>query len=640
MLTERVEAWQSRQAIWNGTAWKWIGDQAGGSQIHIQKPADETVNNTILLQNDDNLTFAIWANETWIGEILVDYTSPVAQDIRFALTAPAGATCVYSVMDYDEGNVAVANTACPTAVIMTTESATDESALISFSVVNGGTAGNVTLQWAQWTAAVANTTVHDGSYLHAYKVRGADYAEVYYTDDGSVNKGDIVSLTGNGVSQVEKSSKPYDTKAIWIISTKPGMVVGETDGSGKGVIVGLAGRVPVKVSTKNGDIMPGDYITTSEIPGVGIKATEPGHTIGKALTTYAGEWVGTVMVFIENTYYDGVDDSEYNEYLSDSWNSTQSGGNALSIPSGSLDRFSFMVKKSLGKIGSGNLNFGNSWGDTESLSGIFTQVLANIDTHTAQIWNLENNLYDLSGSIEALRKWQEMFENKQQSAEITNVTNTYIITNSGSEEYIKSTDEISSLGIITDVVAYIKNLLVEGVRVIKEIITLRIVAVEAQFEQIFAKYAHIDVIENEEITTKKLCINWAEGTSCISENELRKLLKKNTSNQNITPTSSSNTPVTQGIDTPPTETWTQIPTTNSDDQNLEGTGTIELTETWTVWEVDSVPMQTTPEITESWTTEQAVEKTGEDTPLWDQTGTIQVEPPTTPPSSETGGTNN
>jgi formylmethanofuran dehydrogenase subunit E-like metal-binding protein len=100
-----------------------------------------------------------------------------------------------------------------------------------------------------------------------------------------------------------------------------------------------------------------------------------------------------------------------------------------------------------------------------------------------------------------------MFENKQQSAEITNVTNTYIITNSGSEEYIKSTDEISSLGIITDVVAYIKNLLVEGVRVIKEIITLRIVAVEAQFEQIFAKYAHIDVIENEEITTKKLCIN-------------------------------------------------------------------------------------------------------------------------------------
>lgn len=116
---------------------------------------------------------------------------------------------------------------------MTTDSATDESALISFSVVNGGTAGNITLQWAQGVAAAVNTTVHDGSYLSAYRVRGADYAEVYYTDDGSVNKGDIVSLTGNGVSQVEKSSKSYDSKAIGVISTKPGMVVGEADGSGK-----------------------------------------------------------------------------------------------------------------------------------------------------------------------------------------------------------------------------------------------------------------------------------------------------------------------------------------------------------------------------------------------------------------------
>ena len=44
------------------------------------------------------------------------------------------------------------------------------------------------------------------------------------------------------------------------------MVVGEADGNGKAVIVGLAGRVPVKVSTHNGDILPGDYITPSDIP--------------------------------------------------------------------------------------------------------------------------------------------------------------------------------------------------------------------------------------------------------------------------------------------------------------------------------------------------------------------------------------
>jgi hypothetical protein len=514
MLAERVEAWQSRQAIWNGTAWKWIGDQAGGSQIHIQKPTDEVVNNTGALQNDDHLTFPIWANETWIGDILVDYTSPVAQDIRFAITAPAGATCVYSVMDFDEGTAATANTACPTAIIMTTDSATDESATISFSVVNAGTAGNITLQWAQWTPAAVNTTVHDGSYLNAYRVRGADYAEVYYTDDGSINKGDIVALSGNGVSQVEKTSSPYDAKAIWIISTKPGIVVGEADGSWKAVIVWLAGRVPVKVTTKNGEIRPGDYITSSDIPWVGMKANEPGRVIGKALTTYVWAEIGTVMVFIENTFYDGIDEIEYSNYIS-SWTN--------SIWSSSLNRFSFMVWKSLGKIGSGNLNFGTSWIDAFDLSGMLSDIQGNIDTHSMQLWNLENSLSGISLSLETLRKWQETLQNPA----ITNITNTYVITNTGSDESIESIDEVNNLEIITDVIEYITNLLKESVQIIKEIVVLRIVALEAHIDQLFAKYARIDVIDSEKITTKKLCIDWVERQSCITEAELRKLLEQN-----------------------------------------------------------------------------------------------------------------
>jgi hypothetical protein len=106
------------------------------------------------------------------------------------------------------------------------------------------------------------------------------------------------------VSQVVKSSRKYDNKALGIISTRPGLVLGEADGAGKPVIVGLAGRVPVKVTTKNGDIKPGDYITTSDIPGVGMKATEAGRVIGKALTGLSGVEHGTIVVFIQNTYFD------------------------------------------------------------------------------------------------------------------------------------------------------------------------------------------------------------------------------------------------------------------------------------------------------------------------------------------------
>lgn len=75
-----------------------------------------------------------------------------------------------------------------------------------------------------------------------------------------------------------------------------------------------------------------------------MKATSPGHVIGKALTAYSGEGQGKITVFIQNTYYDGINDGEYTSFLAS--NSGSIGG-AHSFP---LDRFSFMVRKSLAKI--------------------------------------------------------------------------------------------------------------------------------------------------------------------------------------------------------------------------------------------------------------------------------------------------
>lgn len=93
-----------------------------------------------------------------------------------------------------------------------------------------------------------------------------------------------MELTGEGVSQITLTKTPYAVKTLGIVSTKPGQVIGDVDGIGKPLPVALSGRVPVKVTLKNGDINPGDYIATSDIPGVGMKATEPGRVIGKALT--------------------------------------------------------------------------------------------------------------------------------------------------------------------------------------------------------------------------------------------------------------------------------------------------------------------------------------------------------------------
>lgn len=53
----------------------------------------------------------------------------------------------------------------------------------------------------------------------------------------------------------------------------------------------LAGRFPVKISTENGEIKVGDFLTSSPKPGIVMKALEPGRVIGIALEPFNGEGV-------------------------------------------------------------------------------------------------------------------------------------------------------------------------------------------------------------------------------------------------------------------------------------------------------------------------------------------------------------
>lgn len=67
----------------------------------------------------------------------------------------------------------------------------------------------------------------------------------------------------------------------------------------------LQGRVPVKVSSMNGPIQPGDDLTSSTIPGIAMKATNGGQIIGKALEGYTNSdpsAVGQISVFVTLTY--------------------------------------------------------------------------------------------------------------------------------------------------------------------------------------------------------------------------------------------------------------------------------------------------------------------------------------------------
>jgi len=114
-----------------------------------------------------------------------------------------------------------------------------------------------------------------------------DYAEVYATT-GQTEPGDLLVTTENPLV-LDKSNTTYQTNMIGVVSTNPNDPIGQTFNPNQNPQpIGLAGRVPVKVSLENGPIKQGDLLTSSSIPGVAMKASRPGQVIGTALEDYDG----------------------------------------------------------------------------------------------------------------------------------------------------------------------------------------------------------------------------------------------------------------------------------------------------------------------------------------------------------------
>ena len=170
-------------------------------------------------------------------------------------------------------------------------------------------------------------------------------AENYFTEDpASLEAGEVVSLHPEKPEYIVKASTPYDERIVGVISTAPGVLLGSNATSARPVA--LAGRVPVKVSNENGPIKIGDYLTSSEIPGVAMAACakasaakratcEPGRVIGSALEPFSPEdpnskSMGRIQVFI-NPHFNLNTPPEENPSL--------------------LDRFTRAVKIALQKLG-------------------------------------------------------------------------------------------------------------------------------------------------------------------------------------------------------------------------------------------------------------------------------------------------
>lgn len=136
---------------------------------------------------------------------------------------------------------------------------------------------------------------------------GTDLAELFdIAPTEYIEPGMIVGIDPNTVGQLQISNKPYDRSVVGIISggggLRPGMLMSQLGSEFDGKYpVALSGRVYCLVDAANGPIEPGDFLTSSSIPGYGMKVTDykrsQGSVIGKAMSALP-EGKGLVLILV------------------------------------------------------------------------------------------------------------------------------------------------------------------------------------------------------------------------------------------------------------------------------------------------------------------------------------------------------
>jgi hypothetical protein len=133
---------------------------------------------------------------------------------------------------------------------------------------------------------------------------GSDLAELFDLSE-QADPGTLMIIDAANPGHLTISRSAYDTKVAGIVSgagnVRPGLTLhqeGVIDGDTE---VAIAGRVYVRATAANGAIEPGDLLTTSDVSGHAMKATDSdrshGAIIGKAMTGLK-DGTGLVLVLV------------------------------------------------------------------------------------------------------------------------------------------------------------------------------------------------------------------------------------------------------------------------------------------------------------------------------------------------------
>ena len=110
----------------------------------------------------------------------------------------------------------------------------------------------------------------------------SDISGVYDISDPEAKDGDIVIYTPE--EGIIRTSVPYEIHLFGVLQASPSATYRRIDYTGVPVI--RNGLARTNVTTINGPIKSGDYITSSAIAGFGAKADTSGHVIGVATVDF------------------------------------------------------------------------------------------------------------------------------------------------------------------------------------------------------------------------------------------------------------------------------------------------------------------------------------------------------------------
>lgn len=144
--------------------------------LTIIKPADETVNNSSSLQDDNHLLFPVVSGRDYVFEFHLGLSCGSAGvDAKLALSFPSGSNISWNVVGLSpaspgpDGEGQFEHLQTPTSGSSYTEVGVPSgwAGAHIHGAINAGADGNVRLRWAQLSATATDLNMNENSYLTA-----------------------------------------------------------------------------------------------------------------------------------------------------------------------------------------------------------------------------------------------------------------------------------------------------------------------------------------------------------------------------------------------------------------------------------------------------------------------------------------